>query len=94
MMSLNYQMVLILCYILKIISNISLKTESLTNISPIHIYINRINNRLVLKIKNANKLELQMPETMKLFGSANKVIDKTKNGENVSSLEVAEVVLV
>ena len=94
MMSLNYQMVLILCYILKIISHISLKTESLTKISPIHIYIKRINNRLVLKIKNAYKLELQMPETMKLFGSANKVIDKTKNGENVSSLEVAEVVLV
>ena len=94
MMSLNYQMVLILCYILKIISHISLKTESLTKISPIHIYIKRINNRLVLKIKNAYKLELQMPETMKLFGSASKVIDKRKNGENVSSLEVAEVVLV
>ena len=31
---------------------------------------------------------------MKLFDSAEKVTDKTKNGENVPSLEVFEVVLV
>ena len=29
---------------------------------------------------------------MKLFGSTEKLIDKTKNGENVPSLEVVEVV--
>ena len=29
---------------------------------------------------------------MKLFGSAKKLIDKTKNGENVPNLEVVEVV--
>ena len=39
-------------------------------------------------------LELQTPETMNLFGSTKKLIDKTKNGENVPSLEVVEVVLV
>ena len=33
-----------------------------------------------------------MPETMKLFGSTKKLKDKTKNGENVLSLEVVEVV--
>ena len=32
----------------------------------IHVYINRINNRLVFKIKDGCKLELQTPETMKL----------------------------
>ena len=31
---------------------------------------------------------------MKLFGSTKKLIDKTKNGEKVISLEVVEVVLV
>ena len=31
---------------------------------------------------------------MKLFGSTTKLIDKTKNGEKVPSLEVIEVVLV
>ena len=35
-----------------------------------------------------------MPETMKLSGSTEKLIDKTKNGENVQSLDVVEVVLV
>ena len=31
---------------------------------------------------------------MKLFGSTKKLIDKTKHGENVPSIEVFEVVLV
>ena len=31
---------------------------------------------------------------MKLFGSTKKLTDKTKNGEQVPSLEVVEVVLV
>ena len=35
-----------------------------------------------------------MPETMKLFGSTKKVIDRARNGENVPSLEVVEVVIV
>ena len=47
----------------------------------------------MFKIKDEYKLELQTPETMKLFGSTKKLIDKTKNGENVPSLEVVEVVL-
>ena len=57
----------------------------------VHIYINRINNRLKLKIKGGCKLELQTPDTVKLFGSTKKLIDKIQNGENVSSLEVVLV---
>ena len=63
------------------------KHETLTTIPPIHIYINIVNNRLVFKIKDGYKLELKMPETMKL-------LYKTKNGEKVPTLEVVEVVLV
>ena len=37
----------------------------------------------MLKIKDGYKLELQTPETMKLFCSTKKLIDKTKNGEVV-----------
>ena len=48
------------------------KHETLTTLPPIHVYINRINNRLVFKIKDGYKLELQMPETMKLFSSTKK----------------------
>ena len=64
------------------------------SIPPVHIYINRIYTTLVFKIKDGYKLELQTPETMKLFGSTEKLIDKTENGEKVQSLEVVEVVLV
>ena len=60
-------MVLILRQIFKIILNISL-----TTIPPIHVNINRINSRLVFKIKDGYKLELKKPETMKLFGSTKK----------------------
>ena len=34
------------------------------------------------------------PETMRLLGRTKKVVDKDKNGENVSKLESVEVVLV
>ena len=70
------------------------KNETLTTIPPIHVYINRINNRLVFKIKDGYKLELQTPKTMKFFGSTKKLIEKTKNGEKVLSIEVVEVILV
>ena len=46
------------------------------------------------KIKHGYKVELQTPKTMKVFGSTKKFIDKTKNWENVPSLEVIEAVLV
>ena len=48
----------------------------------------------MFKIKDGYKLELQTPETMKLFGRTKKSIEKTKNEEKVPSLEVVEVVLV
>ena len=47
--------------------------ETLTTIPPIHVYINRNNNRLVFKIKDGYKLELQTPENIKLFGSTKKL---------------------
>ena len=38
--------------------------ETLTTISPAHVYFNRIDNRLVFKIKGGYKLELKTPDTM------------------------------
>ena len=35
-----------------------------------------------------------MPETMKLFGSTKSKITKDKNGENLSHLDITEVVLI
>ena len=48
----------------------------------------------MFKIKDGYELELKTPETMKLFGSIKKLIDKMNNGEKVPSLELVEVVLV
>ena len=48
---------------------------------------------MVLKVKTEYKLEL-IPETMKLLGSAEKDVDKNKDGENVPKLESVGVVLV
>ena len=70
------------------------KHETITENPSIQIYPNKIKNRITFKIKTGYKLELLTPETMKLLGSTKKVVDKDKNGENVSKLESAEVVLV
>ena len=48
----------------------------------------------MFETKDGYRLESKMPETMKLFGSTKQLIDKTKNGENVPSLEVVQAVLV
>ena len=67
--------------------------ESVDNPS-IRMYINRIKNRITLKFKNGYYLELLSPETMKLLGSTESEITKDKNSENVTHLEVVELVLV
>ena len=48
------------------------KHETLTEYPPIEIYLNKIKNRIVLKIKAGYKLELLYPETMKLLGRTKK----------------------
>ena len=70
------------------------KHETLTEDSPVEVYLNKIKNRIVFKIKAGYKLELLTPETMKLLGSTKKDVDKDKNGEDVPKLESVEVVLV
>ena len=66
-------------------SNLSLKNTKL-------IYLNRIKNRNVFKIKTGYKLELLTPETIKLLGSTKKYVDKEKDGKNAPKLEPVEVV--
>ena len=68
-------------------------SESVDNPS-IRIYVNKIENRITFKIISGYYLELLTPETMKLLGSAKSKITETKNGENVSHLEIVELVLV
>ena len=60
----------------------------------VQIYVNKIEDRVTFEIKNGYSLELLTPKTMKLLGSSKNKITKDKNGENVSHLEITEVVLV
>ena len=67
--------------------------ENIDNRS-IKIYVNKIENRITFKIKNGYYLELLTTETMKLLGSAESKTTKDKNSENMSHLEITELVLV
>ena len=68
------------------------------SVSDIQDYIEYVTkkhfNRIVFKIKDGYKLESQTPKTLKLFGRTKKLIDKTKNGENIPSLYAVEILLV
>ena len=69
------------------------KHETMANNPPGQIYVNKIKNRVVFKIKTGCKLESLPPETMKLLGSTKKDAAQDKDGENVPKLESVEVVL-
>ena len=56
------------------------------------IYINKIENRILFKIKAGYYLELFTPEAMKLLGGTKSKMNKDKNGENVTHVEITEVV--
>ena len=60
----------------------------------VQIYVNKIENRVIFKIKNGYSLELLTPETMKLPESTKNKITKNKNSEDVPHLEITELVLV
>ena len=59
------------------------KLEAFTTIPRIHVYIDIINDRLVFKIKDGYKLELQISETMKLFRGNNFCIKQYINSKIV-----------
>ena len=70
------------------------KHGTIADNSPAQIYVNKIKNGIVFKIKTGYKLELLTEETMQLLGSSKNVVDKNKDGEIVPRLEAVEFVLV
>ena len=60
----------------------------------IRICVNKIENRITLKIKAVHYLELLTPEITKLLAKTKSNITKDENGLNVPHLEMTEVVLV
>ena len=69
------------------------KHEAKTDSPSIKICVNKIDNRVIFKIKTEYYLKFLTPETMKLLGSIEKKINENKNGENNPYLEITEVVL-
>ena len=59
------------------------KHETIADNTPVQVYVNKIKNRIVFKIKTGYKLELLSEETVQLLGSSKKDIDQNKNGELV-----------
>ena len=62
--------------------------ETITNNPSIMIYVNKIENRITLKIKAGYYLEILTHKTMKLLGSTKSKITKDENGENASHLGI------
>ena len=69
------------------------KLETFPANLPIHIHIYKIINRLVFKIKDGCQVVTRTWDH-KIIWNLKKLIDKTKNGQNVSILELVQVVLV
>ena len=63
------------------------KHKKLKTIPAIYVYINRVNNRFEFEIKHGYKVELQTPETMKLFCSTKKLIGKKKRNQVLKYLK-------
>ena len=57
----------------------------MTDILPIRIYPNKMENRIILKIKY--RYYFLMPETIVLLGSSKENVTKDKNGKNVLLLK-------
>ena len=70
------------------------KHETIANVSPVLIYVNEINNRIVFKIKSGYKLALLSKGTMRLLGRSTDTLDVDKNSELVPKLESVDLVLV
>ena len=79
----------ILYQVFKIILNTFQKNFDKNIDKPsVQIYVNKIENRVTLKIKNEYSLELFTSETVKLLGSIENKITIDKNSETVPHLEI------
>ena len=96
MINANYLTDHILYQIFKIILSIVYlkKHGKNTDNYTIAAYVNKTENNIKFKINAGHYLELLTPETMKIFGITKSNITKNENCENVSHLEIIEVVLV
>ena len=69
------------------------KHKTIADNPPIHIYVNKINNRIVFKKKTGYKLKLLSEETQRLLDSTKQHNGENCSNDNVPNLESVEVVL-
>ena len=60
------------------------KHETIADNPPVQIYVNKIKNRIVFRIKAGYKLELLTKETIQFLGSSKKDIDQNKFGQLIT----------
>ena len=95
MKNINFLLDYILYQIFKITLNIYLKKHEVKTVNPsIRLYINKIQNRILFKIKTWYYPERLTFKTVKLLRRTKSKITKNKNGENVYYLDITEVVLI
>ena len=64
-----------------------------TDKPSIHIYVNKIKNRITFKIKNGYSLEVLTKETMKLLGSTKNKITKDKKEKIYHTLKLLKLLM-
>ena len=80
-------------YIKDYLEYIIKKQETVTDNPPIRMYVSKIENRIIFKVKTGYYLKPLLTEMMKLLGSRKNKLTKDKNGENVPHLEITEKLL-
>ena len=63
------------------------KHETIANNPPVQIYVNKIKNNIVFKIKTCDQLEWLPLETIEVSRSTKKDVDQDKDREDVPKLE-------
>ena len=58
----------------------------MNNNPPIRMYVNKMENRVICRIKTGYYPQLLTHETMKLLGSTNSKMTEDENGENLPRL--------
>ena len=58
----------------------------MNNNPPIRMYVNKMENRVICRIKRGYDPQLLTHETMKLLGSTNSKMTEDENGENLPRL--------
>ena len=94
MKSLNYLINHTLFQILKtILSVLIIYHGTPTNKFPVQMYVNKMGNKIILKIKSGYYFQPSTTKNLKLRGRTDRRVTRDKKGKNVPLLEIKETIL-